>query len=247
PDPEPTPEPEPTPSVDPEPSAPLSPAVDVQDQTVQEKIINTLRSLSEALSNLITTNTEVAELPASASGGERSIEDVSDEELAAIPKDETPAVILPIIVVQKSAVYVFGVQLDNLEVGAVIVLHLMAESTGTNAAFYSSAEGSEAYTFLDDDGNEVTTVPANKHVNVAAFMEAGKTYAPIITVKDSGTTPTPTPSPEPSTPTTPTTPDTPTTPTTPQSAGSSSGGCETFGASSILVLLAGILMRRKNR
>ena len=248
PDPEPTPDPdptpEPTPSVDPTPATPSTPAVDVQDKATITTIIDTLRSLSEALSTLITTNTEVAELPASASGGERSIDDVSAEELAAIPEGETPAVILPIMRVERPAVYVFGVQLDTLEVGAYIFLHLMAESTTTTSAvFHSSEQESEAYTFLDDDGNETKTVPANKHVNVAAYMEPGYTYAPMVTTSDTGTTPSPTPSPEPSPTPTPTpTPDAQST-----NPGSSSGGCNSGFTALLSCLLCLTLIGRSKK
>ena len=59
----------------------------------------------------------------------------------------------------------------------------MSENVSSaNADVYSSADDAgDAYTFLDDYGNEITRVPANKHVNIAAYMEPGKTYAPVIT------------------------------------------------------------------
>ena len=36
---------------------------------------------------------------------------------------------------------------------------------------------------MNDSGNEVNNVPSHKHVNVAVYLEAGKTYYPTITNK----------------------------------------------------------------
>ncbi|MBQ7216686.1 MAG: hypothetical protein IJS39_11975 [Synergistaceae bacterium] len=162
---------------------PAAPAVDIQDTAIAQRIVDAL----SAIVSFITGDTEIAELPEESVGSERTIADVSAEELAAIPEGETPAVILPIMRVEKPAVYVFGVDLSGLDVGARIFLHMMAESVTTQAAaFYSSAEETEdVYTFLDDDGNETKVVPANKHVNAAAYMEPNYTYAPMITTASS--------------------------------------------------------------
>ena len=164
-----------------EPSSvvPTAPGVNVQDEAIAQKLVNIL----SAIVSFITGDTEIAELPEESVGTERTIADVSEEEIAAIPEGETPAVILPLMRVERPAVYVFGVDLSDLNVGARIFLHMMAESVTAQAAvFYSSAEDTtDVYTFLDDDGNETTTVPANKHVNVAAYMEPEYIYAPIIT------------------------------------------------------------------
>ena len=75
------------------------------------------------------------------------------------------------------------------------------------------------YAFLDDDGNEVYTVPANRHVNLAAYLEPGYTYSPVITTSSSSGNI--------------------------RGVSSSSGGCsEGFGIAA--VILAGLaLIRRK--
>lgn len=196
-----------TPTVEPVAVIPEAPAVEVDD--VAEVIIEILSSLSQTLADIITPETEVAELPANASGGERTIEDVSEENLAAIPQTETPAVVLPIITVTRPAVYVFGVKLDNLEVGALIFLHMMAEDYTGGPAMYASEADTEAYTFLDDSGKETNRVPVNKHINVAAYMEPSKSYAPIITTIASSSTPE--------------TPD-----NSPHTPGSPGGGCDSI-------------------
>ena len=162
-------------------AVPGTPAVSVQDSAVVQTIIDALSSGSSA----VTSTTEVALLPENAAGGRRGIDAVSAEELAAIPSNESIALILPLMSVDKEAVYVFGVDLSSLEAGAYIVLHMTAEAkTANTAAFYSSAENN-VYTFLDDDGNETEIVPENKHVNIAAYMEPEYTYSPIITTKSS--------------------------------------------------------------
>ena len=40
--------------------------------------------------------------------------------------------------------------------------------------------------FYDADGKEITTVPANHTVNVSAWLDEGKTYAPVISAVQSG-------------------------------------------------------------
>ena len=257
------PTPTPEPDVRPAPVTPEEPRVDVD--SVADRVIEILSSSNPALSRIITENTEVVELPASASGSERNISDLTSDDLAAIPETETVAGILPVMVVTRPAIYVFGATLNNLEAGATIFLHMMSDSSSANAAVFSSAADTEdAYTFLDDNGNEVTKLPANKHVNIAAYMEPGKTYAPVITTGSSSPTPAPTPTPSDDVRPTPTPTPTPSddvrptptpTPTpsddvmpTPASPGSSKGGgCDSFGLSSSAAFIVFALrkLRRK--
>ncbi len=173
-----TPAPTPTPGTD-QTSGPArldTPRMNITN--IAANVLGTLRSLNSA----IPQGTEVMSLPESAAGSPRSISDLSSEDLANIPETENVAGVLPIMVVTKSAVYVFGITLGDLRAGAAIFLHMMGENT-SGAMVSSSAAETEAYTFLDDDGNEVTTLPVNKHVNIAAYMESGKTYAPLVTTE----------------------------------------------------------------
>ena len=155
-----------------------SPTFNVQDTAVAQSIVSILQAIDSSLA----ANTEVIELTNS-----KARDDVTDEELALIPSDEVVAVILPVMSVDKAAVYVFGVSLDKLSEGAAIFLHLMAEDVNA-AELYASDSDEDTYAFLNDNGEEVTTVPANKHVNIAAYMEPDVEYAPVITTstKDSG-------------------------------------------------------------
>ncbi len=195
-------------------ATPGTPAVNVHDSPTAQKILDALSSGSSA----VTSSTQVLSLPANSAGRVRGIASVSAEELAAIPNNETIAVILPLMSVDKAAVYVFGVDLSNLEAEAYIFLHMTAEpETANAAAFHSSAEET-AYTFLDDDGNETNTVPANKHVNVAAYMQPDYTYAPVITTSSYTKTST---------------------------LGSSGGGCSTIETLAPMMLAVLLLLSRK--
>ena len=126
------------------------------------------------LSSKITSATEVAELPDSAIKGTQSI---------ANPDANT--VYLPIIEVSEDKIYVFGVSLDKFAVNAPIFWHSNAVVKATGAAL-SAADDEEAAIFMNDNGDEVSTNPSNKHVNVAVYLEAGKTYYPTITTTSSG-------------------------------------------------------------
>ncbi|MBR0257696.1 MAG: hypothetical protein IJQ58_08165, partial [Synergistaceae bacterium] len=135
------------------------------------------------------------------------------------------AVYISDIEVSEDKVYVFGVSLDKFAVGSPIYWHSNATDIATGE-FVSAADSEEAVIFMRDDGEETDEVPYNKHVNVAAYLEAGKTYSPTIT----------------------TTQDSDNTDTGNNRIGSSGGGCEAFGLSA--AMLAGLLivfMARKQR
>lgn len=207
----------------PQSATPDAPAVDVKSQSVIDTIA---QAISKVLGNALGTNSEVYELPAEAVGSNRTINEVSDEHLAAIPSGQKPAVVLAPITVQKSGIYVFGVTLSNLKVGAKIFLNLLSSSV-SSSEFFAAAQNQNAYTFLDDYGNEVTTVPANKHVNVAAYLEAGITYEPIISVED------------------PDAQNVVSEPETQEASGSSGGGCNSLQAG-FAALTAILFIKRKH-
>ena len=170
-------------------------------------------------------------------GSERSIADVSEEELAQISEDETVATVFPIIRVDIPAIYAFAATVSNVRAGLRMRLHMMPQRDTTNAAEFTAAEDTDtedAYMFLNDDGEEITTVPENKHINIAAYMEPDYTYGPILTVKESsseggddtgggG--------------------DTPTT----GSVGSSGGGCDSGFSFMALALFGGLGLLAKKR
>ena len=201
---------------------PKKPAVNIESESIVETIFN---AISGILGGTITTETQILEFPENAPLVERSIDDLSESDLAAIPESETPAAILPVMSVDVAAVYVFGVTLD-LEPRTPIVLHLMP-SVAETASVSVAADSEEAYTFLNDDGEEVTTVPDNQHVNVAAYLEPDTTYAPVITTSASSSdTDTDTDIPDP---------------------GDAGSGCNAFDSLAPAMMLAVMLLAKRRR
>lgn len=196
-------------------AVPEPPRVNIQAVTVVVK--RAIRTLT----SLITDSTEVAELPASASGSRRTVDDLSEEDKADIPSSQTTAAVLPIMKVTAPAVYVFGVDLKDSGITAQspIYMHMMAEPSASAEMFTDAEDAQDASVFLDDEGNEITTVPDNLHVNVAAYMTPEYTYAPVITTdapESSGTGP-----------------------------DDSSGGCSEGFSLYALVVAAWVLLRKK--
>ena len=76
-----------------------------------------------------------------------------------------------------------------------------------------SAENEEAM-FFGADGEEMVVVPENHRVNVSAYLEAGKVYAPVISAIPNG------------------------------DPGSSGGGCASFASGLIICLPLLIILRR---
>ena len=159
-------------------ATPSESTLDVNDTAMASKVLSAVGGAG--------SDTQVAALPGDAVGTERSLEDVDPSELAEIPSNETPALALPIMSVNKAAVYVWGLDLSSFNIGDSIVMHMMptALSAASVSGFFAAADAGDSYAFLDDNGNKITTVPASKKVNVAAYMEPAYTYAPIIAVKD---------------------------------------------------------------
>ncbi len=137
----------------------------------------------------IPADVAVIALPSSTRAS-RSVSSLSTEQRNAIEaSSQDIAAVLPVISVDVAAVYVFGVTLDMLSPDMPIFLHLLVSRIGGGSAEVSAADGedtSEAYTFTDDSGTTVTTVPSNQHVNVAAYMEPGNEYSPVITTASTG-------------------------------------------------------------
>lgn len=222
--PDPKPEPDPTSPDIPAPSSPDIPATTSPDRTITPESsmphapsVN-VDTVADNLRRLLSRpNVSVDILPERASGHSRGISDLSTGQLNSImAQGREPAVVLPEISVDVAAVYVFGVSLDNLAEGTKIFLDMTTrEVTGS---VYSSEEYTGDYTFLNDDGDEVSTVPANKHVNVAAYLEAGKIYSPVVTMESSEAA---------------------------QGVSSSSGGCDS--GLTLGLMLTGLLILRKKR
>ena len=174
-----------TQSEDVTPDTPTSPDVTGKDTAIVDTTLDV--NDSTTASNILKavnagSGTEVAALPEESVGTARTLADVPASDLAAIPSTETPAAALPIMTADKSAVYVFGMDLSSLTSGDYIFLHMFTD-TSEAAGFYAAADSSGV--FLDDSGNKITRVPAGKRANAAAYMEAGNSYSPLITTRKS--------------------------------------------------------------
>ena len=163
-----------------EPVVPSEPVIDVNDSEVAENIVETLKELSGALGNITSKDIYSIDTVVSKS---RNSEDISAEDKETIGNARYIAV-LPEMKIEVEGIYVFGVSLD-IPVDTLIVFHALPQTSANRTAFNAAAssESAEAYVFLDDNGGETDRVPANGHVNVAAYFEANKTYAPVIASK----------------------------------------------------------------
>ena len=168
-----------------------------------------IRQALSLQSEKVSGATEVTELPSTAIKGTQTV------------TSSDSVIYLPVIEVSEDKVYVFGVSLDKFTSGDSIHWNSNAVSISTGE-FLSAADDEEAVIIMNDSGNEVTTVPSNKHVNVAAYLEADKTYYPTITTASSGSE----------------------TQTPIIGVGSSSGGCN-FGIPAMLLGLCFIIARKK--
>ena len=168
-----------------------------------------IREVLGKLSGKISSTTPVEiGLPASALKGSQKVSRI-----------EADAVYLPVIEVSESKIYVFGVSLDKFTEND----NLYWNATITDAStgdYVSASDAEEAVTFFTDEGTETTTVPANKHVNVAAYFETGNTYQAVITTSKN-------------------------TSDDVQGVGSSSGGCNEGFVLPVMLLGLGLMLTRK--
>ena len=183
---------------------PGKPAISLTDSRKAD-----IRQALSLQSEKVSGATEVTELPSTAIKGTQTV------------TSSDSVIYLPVIEVSEDKVYVFGVSLDKFTSGDSIHWNSNAVSISTGE-FVSAADDEEAVIIMNDSGNEVATVPSNKHVNVAAYLEADKTYYPTITTTSSGSE----------------------TQTPIIGVGSSSGGCN-FGIPAMLLGLCFIIARKK--
>ena len=156
-----------TPSAENETVQISTPSISLTDSKKTE-----IKNSLSMLSGRISSTTEVAELPSSAVKGNQSV-----------TSSDSSIVYLPIIEVSEDKVYVFGVSLDKFAIYSPIYWYSNAQVTSTGE-FVDAADDGEAVIFMNDSGVEVSTVPANKHVNVAAYLQAGRTYNPVIVTEN---------------------------------------------------------------
>ena len=112
-------------------------------------------------------------------GPARGVASLSAVELAMVSNDRSMiAAILPEITVNVSALYSFeGIEIDaKVPAGYVLVWNAFARVSGSEI---KASDEREAM-FTDESGQEITTVPNSHIINVSAYLEAGNTYAPVV-------------------------------------------------------------------
>lgn len=150
------------------------------------------------------------------------------ESEAIISEGGLIAAVLPEISVSVSDFYTYNsvdifanIKLsDDVPAGYTLKWHPFTR-TVTGALIEDSANESESGEFCDSEGNVITDVPSDKIVNVSSWLEAGKTYAPVISAVSK-------------------------TPSSNTGVSSSSGGCN-FGIAGLVILgmLAAKIYSRK--
>ena len=122
-------------------------------------------------------------------GKPRGISSLTTGELSELGT-ETIAAILPEITVRESKTYTaqeisaFANILlsSDVQPGATLVWHPFVRTSASASASEVEDSASQA-TFYNKNGSEVETVPADRTISVSAYLEAGKTYAPVISTK----------------------------------------------------------------
>ena len=112
-------------------------------------------------------------------GPARGVASLSAVELARVSNDRSMiAAILPEMAVNVSDLYTFeGITINsNVPAGYALVWNPFARVSASEME--ASAEG-EAM-FMDENGREITRVQESRIIGVSAYLEAGRTYAPVI-------------------------------------------------------------------
>ena len=96
---------------------------------------------------------------------------------------EDQALILEPLRVTEAGIYYMALSSADLIAGRKLIMHLFVSSDVTASASVAASsitdEGENAV-FINSSGEVIDTVPANKDVNVATYLEANKTYTPVV-------------------------------------------------------------------
>ena len=161
---------------------------------------------------------EVVEVDDIVRGPARTVEDLSEEDLAEISGDLIAA-IMPSLRVNEAGNYSFRINIDEaVPVGYTLVWHSFPRI------------GNDGYgaSFTDSSGNTTTTVPSNRAVTVSVYL-AQNTYWPVVSAHASSGG------------------NNNVVPDTPSSGGGGGGGCEAFGLGLSLAGVLVWAYRRESR
>ena len=115
-------------------------------------------------------------------GGSKSLEDLTDEQKNLLSESETAKLALPVVTVAEKHYYVFAIPRNTLNNAKLVYADRIAlslfnvdDDSGKATSIVEKAE----YTFFDDSGNVITSIPASGDVHAAVNFEKG-TYIPVI-------------------------------------------------------------------
>ncbi|MBR1657952.1 MAG: hypothetical protein IJ697_05755 [Synergistaceae bacterium] len=128
-------------------------------------------------------------------GSPRDYDSLTIGELSMLANEDSyVAAVLPKITVNSGGFYTFesidafaNVKLSpDIPEGSPLVWHPFMRSAENSLS--AAEDPNSPAEFYDKNGGVITEVPSNKTINLSAWLEAGKTYAPVIAalVKSSG-------------------------------------------------------------
>ncbi|MBQ9526430.1 MAG: SYNERG-CTERM sorting domain-containing protein, partial [Fretibacterium sp.] len=159
-------------------------------------------------------------------GEKRSTSDLNDTQKAAVSDDnKVPAAVLPKMKPIRTGIFCFKVTLDSsIPEDATLEWHPFPQETNSGSVSTASVQlavdGDKTAVFMKN-GQTITTVPSDHEVEVAAYMEAGVTYEPVIAAVTSSN------------------PDSPT-------SNKGSGGCDALSSGLALLALIPLFMRKRS-
>ena len=118
-----------------------------------------------------------------------TISDSDAQELAEL--NEEAVMNIPAIRAENTGVYVLKLTLSAIEAGTKIMLHAVSAVSDGGGSVSASALEDVQYKFLDEDGNEIDTVPESGAVYAAMQLTAGTETRGVITVPSSRNRPAP--------------------------------------------------------
>ena len=113
--------------------------------------------------------------------------ELGNDDLQAITSNgESVVAYLPEVMPSSSGVYVLMLTLGDVSAGTPLSLYTISDSSsGEDAEVNTSALNDADYVFLDEDGNEITTVPASGNVYAALNLTAGESHRGVVTTASS--------------------------------------------------------------
>ena len=203
---------------------------------LQEAVKNSavIQNVAGKISSALTAKGKT--LPAGVSGELKILPDsaklaaqvISSSDIKSrLTASEDQALILEPLRVTEAGIYYMALSSADLIAGRKLIMHLFVSSDVTASASVAASsitdEGENAV-FINSSGEVIDTVPANKDVNVATYLEANKTYTPVVAMATSSSDDSSSDS---------------------NGPGSSGGGCNSLSVTALVVLAVAAFKRKQ--